>query len=44
VARVFVHRRDSMKKIDTSAHIGNSGIALIHQVVNKMGFVWHALA
>jgi len=30
-----------MKKIDTSAHIGDSGIALIHQMVNKMGFVWY---
>ena len=30
-----------MKKIDKSAHIGDSGIALIHQLVNKMGFVWH---
>jgi hypothetical protein len=30
-----------MKKIDASAHIGDSGIALIHQLVNKMGFTWH---
>ena len=30
-----------MKKIDKSAHIGDSGIALIHQMVSKMGFVWH---
>ncbi len=30
-----------MKKIDASAHIGDAGIALIHQLVNKMGFVWH---
>jgi len=30
-----------MKKIDSSAHIGDSGIALIHEMVNKMGFVWH---
>jgi hypothetical protein len=30
-----------MKKIDTSAHRGDSGIALIHQHVNDMGFVWH---
>jgi hypothetical protein len=30
-----------VKKIDKSAHIGDSGIALIHQLVNKMGFVWH---
>ena len=30
-----------MKKIDTSAHIGDSGIALVHQLINKMGFVWH---
>lgn len=30
-----------MKKIDNSAHIGDSGIALIHQMVNRMGFVWH---
>ncbi|MFD5133988.1 DUF4365 domain-containing protein [Streptomyces olindensis] len=30
-----------MKKIGKSSHIGDSGIALIHQVVNRMGFVWH---
>lgn len=30
-----------MKKIDRSAHIGDSGIALIHRRVNEMGFVWH---
>lgn len=30
-----------MKKIDASAHIGDSGIALIHMLVNKMGFAWH---
>jgi hypothetical protein len=30
-----------VKKIDKSAHIGDSGVALIHQLVNKMGFVWH---
>jgi hypothetical protein len=30
-----------VKKIDASAHIGDSGIALIHQLVNAMGFVWH---
>ncbi|MET8799998.1 DUF4365 domain-containing protein [Nocardia sp. NPDC004568] len=30
-----------MKKIGVSSHIGDSGIALIHQMVNKMGFVWH---
>jgi hypothetical protein len=30
-----------VKKIDNSAHIGDSGIALIHQMINKMGFVWH---
>jgi hypothetical protein len=30
-----------LKKIDASAHIGDGGIALIHQQVNKMGFVWH---
>ncbi|MCW6005232.1 DUF4365 domain-containing protein [Micromonospora sp. CPCC 205371] len=30
-----------MKKIDASAHIGDSGIALIHTLVNKMGFAWH---
>jgi hypothetical protein len=30
-----------VKKIDKSAHIGDSGIALIHQLVNKMGFIWH---
>ncbi|NED51507.1 DUF4365 domain-containing protein [Micromonospora aurantiaca] len=33
--------RGDVKKIDKSAHIGDSGIALIHQLVNKMGFVWH---
>jgi hypothetical protein len=31
----------AVKKIDVSAHIGDSGIALIHQMVNKMGFAWH---
>ncbi|MER5531936.1 DUF4365 domain-containing protein [Streptomyces sp. NPDC002677] len=30
-----------MKKIGKSSHIGDSGIALIHQMVNRMGFVWH---
>jgi hypothetical protein len=30
-----------LKKIDVSAQIGDGGIALIHQQVNKMGFVWH---
>jgi hypothetical protein len=30
-----------VKKVDASAHIGDSGIALIHQLVNAMGFVWH---
>lgn len=30
-----------MKKVDRSAHIGDSGIALIHRRVNDMGFVWH---
>lgn len=30
-----------MKKIDNSAHIGDSGIALIHQMINKVGLVWH---
>lgn len=30
-----------MKKIDASAQIGDGGIALIHQLVNKMGFTWH---
>jgi Domain of unknown function (DUF4365) len=30
-----------VKKIDASAHTGDSGIALIHQLVNKMGLVWH---
>lgn len=30
-----------MKKVDRSAHIGDSGIALIHRRVNEMGFVWH---
>jgi hypothetical protein len=30
-----------MKKIGESSHIGDSGIALIHQMINKMGFVWH---
>jgi len=32
---------DPLKKIDASAQIGDGGIALIHQQVNKMGFVWH---
>ena len=30
-----------LKKIDASAQIGDGGIALIHQLVNKMGFIWH---
>lgn len=30
-----------MKKIGVGSHIGDSGIALIHQMVNKVGFVWH---
>jgi hypothetical protein len=30
-----------LKKIDVSAQTGDGGIALIHQQVNKMGFVWH---
>lgn len=30
-----------MKKIGVGAHIGDSGVALIHQMVNTMGFVWH---
>jgi hypothetical protein len=30
-----------LKKIDASAQIGDGGIALIHQLVNKMGFTWH---
>jgi hypothetical protein len=30
-----------LKKIDASAQIGDGGIALIHQIVNKMGFTWH---
>ena len=30
-----------MKKIDKSAHIGDGAIALIHQRVHEMGFVWH---
>ncbi len=30
-----------MKKVDASQQIGDGGIALIHQVVNAMGFVWH---
>lgn len=29
------------KKIGIGAHIGDSGVALIHVMVNKMGFVWH---
>lgn len=36
----IVHDGIGMKKIDNSAHIGDSGIALIHQMVNRMGFVW----
>jgi hypothetical protein len=34
-------RADPLKKIDVSAQVGDGGIALIHQQVNKMGFVWH---
>lgn len=30
-----------MKKIGKSVHIGDSGIAVIHEMINKMGFVWH---
>jgi hypothetical protein len=30
-----------MKRVDRSAHIGDSGIALIHRRTNDMGFVWH---
>ncbi|MWA04573.1 DUF4365 domain-containing protein [Actinomadura sp. LD22] len=30
-----------MKKIGLGSHIGDSGVALIHQMVNRMGFVWH---
>ncbi|GAA3948368.1 DUF4365 domain-containing protein [Actinoplanes auranticolor] len=30
-----------MKKIDKSAHTGDGAIALIHQRVYEMGFVWH---
>lgn len=30
-----------MKKIDRSAQIGDSAVALIHVRVNEMGFVWH---
>lgn len=29
------------KKISSSAHIGDAGIALIHQRVSAMGHVWH---
>lgn len=29
------------KKVDRSAHIGDSAISLIHTRVNEMGFVWH---
>ncbi len=29
------------KKIDRSAHIGDSAIALVHGRVNEMDFVWH---
>lgn len=29
------------KKIDASQQIGDGGIALIHVLVNAMGFVWH---
>jgi hypothetical protein len=34
-------REHTLKKIDLSAQTGDGGIALIHQQVNKMGFVWH---
>ena len=39
----FARRRRGcpLKKIDVSAQTGDGGIALIHQQVNKMGFVWH---
>jgi hypothetical protein len=30
-----------VKKIGASSHIGDGGIALIHQMVNTMGFNWH---
>ncbi|MFJ6944170.1 DUF4365 domain-containing protein [Streptomyces wuyuanensis] len=33
-----------MKKIGKSSHIGDSGVALIHQMINSMGFVWHERA
>ncbi len=29
------------KKISRSAHIGDAGVAFIHQRVNAMGHVWH---
>lgn len=32
---------DLLKKIDKSAHTGDGAIALIHQRVYEMGFVWH---
>lgn len=37
----FARRRRGcpLKKIDVSAQTGDGGIALIHQQVNKMGFV-----
>ncbi|HUZ52198.1 MAG TPA: DUF4365 domain-containing protein [Streptosporangiaceae bacterium] len=35
------HEEFLLKKIDASAQIGDGGIALIHQLVNKMGFTWH---
>ncbi|WP_152648380.1 DUF4365 domain-containing protein [Streptacidiphilus anmyonensis] len=35
---------NGMKKIGRSSHIGDSGIALIHQMINSMGFVWHERA
>ena len=35
------HEEFLLKKISASAQIGDGGIALIHQVVNKMGFTWH---
>lgn len=30
-----------VKKVDRSAQIGDAGIALIHSMVNAMGYVWH---
>lgn len=41
LTRVGTVPRRGIKKIDRSAHIGDSAGALIHTRVSEMGFVWH---